>query len=82
MKLTFVLSLTYSSKQHLLEAQFDFNPKFKAEVNGLDAASLRILPIGRDVKGNQYWYHLDSDANVRVYKELFEDDSSWSLVCK
>ena len=68
--------------KRLLEAQFDYNTKFKAEVNAFDATSLRILPIGRDVLGNQYWYQLDEDVNFRVYKEQIDDDKSWTLVCQ
>ena len=68
--------------KRLLEAQFDFNVKFKGEVNTLDAASLRLLPIGRDIKGNQFWYQLDADANIRIYQEMSDDDKSWQLVCK
>ena len=68
--------------KRLLEAQFDFNSKFKSEVNCLDANSMRIMPIGRDIKGNQFWHQLDEDANIRIYKEVADDASSWSLVCK
>lgn len=66
----------------LLEAQFDFNSKFKGEVNSLEASSLRLLPIGRDIKGNQFWYQLDTDANIRIYREMSDEDKSWTLVCK
>jgi len=68
--------------KRLLEAQFDFNSKFKGEVNSLEAASLRLLPIGRDIKGNQFWYQLDTDANIRIYREMSDEDKSWTLVCK
>ncbi|KAI1278030.1 Remodeling and spacing factor 1 [Halotydeus destructor] len=76
------LSIKIEVLKRLLETQFDHNTKFKTEVNALDSSSLRLLPIGRDVSGNQYWYQLDSDANIRVYREETDDEKSWSLVSK
>lgn len=66
----------------LLECQFDFNNKFKSLINSQEASSLRILPIGRDIKGNMYWYQLDEMANIRVYREFIDDESTWTPVCK
>ncbi|XP_054719211.1 histone-lysine N-methyltransferase SETD1B-like [Uloborus diversus] len=60
--------------KHLLELQFDSNAKFKGEVNKQDAQVLRILPIGRDLDGDSYWYQLDKDYNMRLYKEGVEED--------
>lgn len=98
--------------KNLLEAQFDFNVKFKAEVNKLQAADLRLNPlgsfffiflmsrvhctwfsrkcfysyilhasvlIGRDTEGQVYWYQVDGDANLRVYREDI-DDETWEIV--
>lgn len=48
----------------------------------MEAASLRLLPIGRDVNGNQYWYQLDSELCLRVYKEEPDDEKSWLLIAK
>lgn len=67
----------------LLEAQFDFNQKFKSEVNSNNQAdSLRLESFGRDITGFSYWYQSDADLNFRLYKQEPDEDGSWSLVCK
>lgn len=68
--------------QRLLEAQFDYNNKFKLEVNANEAASLRLIPIGRDMKGQMYWYQIDESLNLRIYREEIDDEKSWTLVCQ
>ena len=42
--------------------------RFKLDINKLDSGSLRLQPIGRDKLGNCYWFQLDPEANVRVYR--------------
>ncbi|RWS07504.1 remodeling and spacing factor 1-like isoform X2 [Dinothrombium tinctorium] len=76
------LSIRLEALKRLLEAQFDYNPKFKGEVNAMEANSLRILPIGRDVYGNQYWFQIDYEMNFRLYKEEPDNEKSWVLICK
>ncbi|GFS36753.1 PHD-type domain-containing protein, partial [Trichonephila inaurata madagascariensis] len=60
---------------------FDSNPKFKTEVNKQDAHSLRIPPIGRDIDGQMYWYQLDKEYNMRLYRQGVGDESAWTLLC-
>ena len=67
--------------QRLLELQFDANAKFKAEVNKIDATTLRLLPIGKDIDGQAYWYQLDKEYNMRLYRESVGEESSWQLLC-
>ncbi|CAG2101694.1 unnamed protein product [Medioppia subpectinata] len=76
------LSIKLELLKRLLEAQFDYNSKFKLEVNAIDAQTLRILPMGRDVNGHMYWYQLDPEYNFRIYREEVEDEQSWLLVCQ
>ncbi|RWS22478.1 remodeling and spacing factor 1-like isoform X2, partial [Leptotrombidium deliense] len=76
------LGIRLNALKHLMEAQFDFNPKFKGEVNAMESMSLRLLPIGRDVRGNQYWFQCDLDFNFRVYKEEPDEEKSWVMICK
>lgn len=65
----------------LLESQFDYNPKFKAAVNLLTAEELRQKPIGKDLQGRLYWCHLDSGANMKVYREdPADDENGWAVV--
>jgi hypothetical protein len=66
----------------LIEAQFDLNAKFKAEINNIESLLLRLVPIGRDLNGNQYWYHLDEEHTLRIYREQPNLDRSWSLICE
>ena len=77
------LSLRLRIFTRLLEAMFDYNQKFKAELNAnIEAAKLRIQSYGRDISGFNYWYQIDSDLNFRLYKEEPDEDGSWSLVAK
>src|SRR5699024_6344577 len=67
----------------LLEAMFDHNQKFKADLNAnSDANSLRVPSFGRDITGYTYWYQVDSDLNFRLYKDEPDEEGSWSLVSK
>lgn len=67
--------------QRLLELQFDSNAKFKSEVNKHEAHALRIPPVGRDLDGQVYWYQLDREYNMRLYRQGPEEDSAWQLLC-
>ncbi|OTF78127.1 hypothetical protein BLA29_006271, partial [Euroglyphus maynei] len=77
------LSLRLRIFLRLLEAMFDFNQKFKSELNSsFETSSLRIPAIGRDLTGYTYWYQLDSDLDFRLYKDEPDEDNSWSLVSR
>ncbi|XP_060524029.1 remodeling and spacing factor 1-like [Cylas formicarius] len=67
--------------KELLEMQFDYNQKFKAEVNKLDSDALRSKPLGRDKSGHAYWCQTDENYQIRVFKEDL-DDEKWTLVAK
>ncbi|CAL1542884.1 unnamed protein product [Lymnaea stagnalis] len=69
--------------KNLMECQFDCNIKFKEKVNESNAEDMRFLPIGRDKNGQAYWYFLDKDMNLLVYKEEQDDEEAdtWQLVC-
>lgn len=61
--------------------QFDLNAKFKGEINKLTSKELRREPIGRDKQGNLYWYLIDDQCQIRVYRED-PDEETWTLVAK
>ncbi|XP_050305375.1 remodeling and spacing factor 1 [Anthonomus grandis grandis] len=65
--------------KELLEAQFDFNTKFKLEINKITSKDLRSQPIGRDKFGHAYWFQSDENYQIKVYKEDL-DDEKWTLV--
>ncbi|KAH3811873.1 hypothetical protein DPMN_140290 [Dreissena polymorpha] len=69
--------------KNLLEAQFDTNKKFNDKINEMTAEEMRFLPIGRDKHGLAYWFFLDKELNVRVFREDQDDvdSESWELVC-
>ena len=75
------LGLRLRLLKNLLEAQFDGNIKFKAEINTKDAEELRMEPLGRDKLGNLYWYQVDGEASLRVYKDDPEEET-WELVAQ
>lgn len=76
------LSVKLEALKRLLEMQFDTNSKFKTGINQQDASNLRLLPVGRDVKGLMYWYQVDEELNLRIYSEEAENERSWKLLCK
>ncbi|XP_053204430.1 remodeling and spacing factor 1-like [Panonychus citri] len=76
------LGIRLAAFKNLLEAQFDYNAKFKTGINAMEAQSLRLAPIGRDIHGNQYWFQLDSEFCLRLYREEPDDEKSWILICK
>ena len=67
--------------KNLIESQFDHNEKFKKDINTKTASELRKDPLGRDRLGNAYWYQVDEEANLRVYKED-PDEETWELVAR
>ncbi|XP_061190408.1 remodeling and spacing factor 1-like [Saccostrea echinata] len=70
--------------KNLLEKQFDFNSKFKEQINAKPAEDMRFEPLGRDKNGLAYWYLIDKEFNVRVYREDQDDvdAETWEVVCK
>ena len=75
------MSLKVRLIKNLMEAQFDVNPKFKSEVNNQTPKELRSAPLGTDKLGNNYWYQLDGEVNLRIYKEDV-DEETWELVAQ
>nr|CAH7761634.1 unnamed protein product [Callosobruchus chinensis] len=75
------LSSKVRALKELLEMQFDFNVKFKGEINKLTATELRSQPLGRDKSGHAYWFHSDHNFQIRIYKEDL-DDETWTLIAK
>lgn len=65
--------------QELLESQFERNAKFRANIQTLNATTLRAQPIGRDRLGHSYWLSQDGDCNLRIYQEHL-DEEIWQVV--
>lgn len=55
------------SLQNLLEKQFDFNSKFKEQINAKPADDMRFEPLGRDKNGLAYWYLIVSNNLLAKY---------------
>uniref|UniRef100_A0A1I8AIS6 PHD-type domain-containing protein n=1 Tax=Steinernema glaseri TaxID=37863 RepID=A0A1I8AIS6_9BILA len=65
--------------------QFDKNIKLRENVfNTYNAYELRMLPIGCDKNGLNYYYQQDSSLNVRLYTEEPDDDAgcTWKIVVR
>ncbi|XP_044757448.1 remodeling and spacing factor 1 [Coccinella septempunctata] len=75
------LQIKLRALKELLEMQFDYNTKFKNEVNKMTAESLRPQPLGRDKLGRAYWFQTDNNYQIRIYKED-PDEETWHLVAK
>lgn len=65
----------------LMDAQFDCDQKFKNAINLIEADRLRIIPAGRDIRGNTYWQRTDKEGNIRIFQEEPLDRKSWRTVC-
>lgn len=70
--------------KNLLEAQFDSNTKFKEKLNEIPAEELRQQPIGYDVDGQAYWFLIDSEMNVGVFRGEQDDadGETWEVVSR
>ena len=73
------LALKIRLIKYLCETQFDLNAKFKLEINKIESKTLRLSPVGKDKLGNAYWFQVDPEANLRVYREDL-DEETWELV--
>ncbi|TKR81981.1 hypothetical protein L596_015770 [Steinernema carpocapsae] len=65
--------------------QFDKNIKLRENIfNTYNAFELRMLPIGCDKNGLNYYYQQDHSLNVRVYTEEPDDNSggTWKIVVR
>lgn len=67
--------------QGVCEAQFDYNAKFKTDVNKLAIGELRLAPFGKDKDGRSYWMHMDADLDLKMYQENLEEET-WDLIVK
>ncbi|CAF0842573.1 unnamed protein product [Adineta ricciae] len=68
--------------KNLLESQFDSNQTFKAAFIEQSACELRSLPLGRDRFGAVYWFFMDNDGFVRLFREDTDDDRTWTNIAK
>ncbi|XP_064456431.1 remodeling and spacing factor 1-like isoform X2 [Ornithodoros turicata] len=76
------LATKLSLLKRLLEAQFDGNARLKGNVNGREASALRLGPLGKDIRGNNYWLQRDQQLNLRLYREHPDDERSWQLISR
>lgn len=67
--------------RRLIDAQFEHDSKFKAAVNSCEAQELRLLPLGRDIKGNTYWERSDKEGNFRIFQDEPLNYKNWKTVC-
>lgn len=76
----------YYKIKDLLECQFDENQRFRSALqNNLeDVEWLRSRPFGRDTKGYDYWFFIDSEYTFRLFKNYYDDDTykTWELIAR
>ncbi|CAF4247749.1 unnamed protein product, partial [Adineta steineri] len=68
--------------KYLLESQFDLNQTFKNTISEKSSCDIKSLPLGRDRFGASYWFFMDSNCFVRLFREDVNNDRTWTNIAK
>ncbi|UJR15301.1 hypothetical protein I4U23_002254 [Adineta vaga] len=76
------ISLKVRIIKNLFESQFDLNQTLKNTLIEQSSSEIRSLPFGRDRFGAFYWFFMDKDGFIRLFRENVNDDRTWTNIAK
>ncbi|CAF1502373.1 unnamed protein product [Adineta steineri] len=76
------INLKIRTIKYLLESQFDLNQTFKNTISEKLSCHIKSLPLGRDRFGASYWFFMDSNCFVRLFREDVNNDRTWTNIAK
>ncbi|CAF1383480.1 unnamed protein product [Rotaria sp. Silwood1] len=76
------ISLKIRIIKNLLESQFDLNQILKNSLIDKSACEIKSSPLGRDRFGVSYWFFMDKDCFVRLFREDIDIDRTWTNIAK
>ncbi|CAF3704844.1 unnamed protein product [Rotaria sordida] len=68
--------------KNLLERQFDVNQILKNSLIDKSAYEIKSSPLGHDRFGISYWFFMDKDCFVRLFREDIDIDRTWTNIAK
>ncbi|CAF4736732.1 unnamed protein product, partial [Rotaria sp. Silwood2] len=74
------INLKIRTIKNLLESQFDVNQILKNSLINKLAREIKSSPLGRDRFGVSYWFFMDKNCFVRLFREDINIDRTWTNI--